>query len=207
MVSMGQAEDEPAFSSDRTTTAMTRRHDEFERVAMPHSPSLLRVASRLTSDRPTAEDLVQDTLLRAWRSFDRFQTGTNAKAWLFRIMFNRFHAQGRRARSRALLVPLDHVGAELDLPGGSSFGLSDAAAVTQALGELSPEHRTVLSLGVVEGFTCREIAGILSIPIGTVMSRLSRARQALRERLTPADSASRRVRSAVCAEREARELP
>jgi len=174
---------------------------------MPHSRSLLRVARHLAGNGPTAEDLVQDTLLRAWRSFDQFQTGTNAKAWLFRILFNAFHAQGRKARSRALLVSLDHAGRELDLPGGEGFGLSDAAAVTQALAGLSPEHRAVLSLAVVEGFTCREIAGILSIPIGTVMSRLSRARQALRERLAPADSGLRRARSAVCSEGEARELP
>jgi len=187
-------------------TAGTSRHDEFERVAMPHSRSLLRVARHLLSNQPAAEDLVQDTLLRAWRGFDQFQTGTNAKAWLFRIMFNAFHAQRRGTRSRALLVSLDHAGAEVDQSGGDGLGLSDAAAVSQALGSLSPEHRAVLFLGVVEGFTCREIAGILSIPIGTVMSRLSRARQALRERLAPADS-SRRARSALCSEREARELP
>jgi len=174
---------------------------------MPHSRSLLRVARHLVSDGPTAEDLVQETLLRAWRGFDQFQAGTNVKAWLFRIMFNAFHAQGRKARNRALLVSLEQAGAEVHRPAGEGFGLSDAAAVAQALGELSPEHRAVLFLGVVEGFTCREIAGIQSIPIGTVMSRLSRARQALRERLAPTDSASRRGRSAVCSEREARELP
>lgn len=105
-----------------------------------------------------------------------------------------------------MLVSLDYSGRESTAPSGAVLALSDAA-LTEALGELSQEHRTVLFLGVVEGFTCRELAKILSIPIGTVMSRLSRARQALRERLAPEDSASRRARStAVCSEREAREL-
>jgi RNA polymerase sigma-70 factor, ECF subfamily len=184
---------------------LSTRQDEFERVAISHSPSLLRLARQLATDASAAEDLVQDTLLRAWRSFDQFQTGTNARAWLFRIMFNAFRATARKVRSRAALIPLEQAGAETNGRGGAGFALSDAAAVTEALGELSLEHRTVLLLGVVEGFTCRELAEILSIPIGTVMSRLSRARQTLRERLTPAGS--RRERSAVvCPEREGREL-
>ena len=83
------------------------RQDEFEQIAMPHSRSLLRVARRLSSDGAAAEDLVQETLLRAWRSFDQFQTGTNARAWLFRIMFNAFYARGRQARSAPVLVSLE----------------------------------------------------------------------------------------------------
>lgn len=183
---------------------MTARHDEFERVAIPHSRSLLRVARRITLDVPAAEDLVQETLLRAWRSFDQFQPGTNARAWLFRIMFNAFYAQGRKARSAPVLVPLDHprMESEPQNPGGLSW--TDAATLASALDGLSEEHRSVLLLGVVEGFTCREMAEILSVPIGTVMSRFSRARQALRDRLAPADSESGRARSsAACAEREA----
>jgi RNA polymerase sigma factor (sigma-70 family) len=118
------------------TTTVSARHDEFEQAAMPQSRSLLRVARQLAGDATAAEDLVQDTLLRAWRSFDQFQTGTNVKAWLFRIMFNAFHAQGRKLRNRAVLVSLNHPGAE-SLPAGASFPPSDAAAVAQALGELS----------------------------------------------------------------------
>jgi RNA polymerase sigma-70 factor, ECF subfamily len=146
-------------------------------------------------------------LMRAWRGFDRFQAGTNAKAWLFRIMLNRFRALARKPARRAVLVSLDQAGTESSGPDGAGFALSDVAEVAEALGELSLEHRTVLLLGVVEGFTCRELAEILSIPIGTVMSRISRARQALRERLVPVTSTSRRARSAaVYPEREAREL-
>jgi len=150
---------------------------------MPHSRSLLRVARRLTSDGAVAEDLVQETLLRAWRSFDQFEAGTNIRAWLFRIMFNAFYAQGRQARSAPVLVSLDAPdrAAEPERPAGLS--LIDAAEVNRAFEELSDEHRAVLLLGVVEGFTCQEMADALSLPMGTVMSRLSRGRQALRDRL------------------------
>jgi len=152
---------------------------------MPHSRSLLRVARRLTFDPVLAEDLAQETLLRAWRSFDQFQAGTNARAWLFRILLNVFYAQGRKVRSSPLLVPLQTPGCEVQPHRGTDFSLLDNAMLSAALDDLSEEHRTVILLAVVEGFTCRELADILSMPIGTVMSRLSRARQSLRERLAP----------------------
>ena len=156
---------------------MAARQDEFERVAMPHTRSLLRVARRLTSETSRAEDLVQQTMLLAWRGFDQFRAGTNARAWLFRILFNAFHAEGRR--TRAVVVPLDarEIAAETNL--------HRSVEIAEALDSLAVEHRAVLMLGVVEGFTCKETAQILNVPIGTVMSRLSRAREALRARLTP----------------------
>lgn len=136
------------------------------------------MARRLTSDSSTAEDLVQDCLLLAWRNFHQFRTGTNARAWLFRILFNAFYAEGRRLRRVPDLAPLT-ADARTAIP---SF--EDSIEVSRALNELSLEHRTVLMLGVVEGFTCSEMSGILSVPVGTVMSRVSRARQALRAKLT-----------------------
>jgi RNA polymerase sigma-70 factor, ECF subfamily len=150
---------------------------------LPYSRSLLRVARRLASDSAAAEDLVQETYLRAWRSFEQFQPGTNLRAWLFRILFNAFYAQGRQISSAPVIISLDAPGVEPEprRPAGLSF--ADAAEVVAALDSLSQEHRTVLLLGVVEGFTCREMAEILSLPIGTVMSRLSRGRQAMRDRL------------------------
>jgi len=162
------------------------RQNEFEEIAMPHSRSLLRVARRLTFDSATGEDLVQETLLHAWRNFNQFQRGTNARAWLFRILFNAFYARGRKIRSAPLFVPLHSPSHDAEALSRSDSSLLDSAAVAQALEELSPEHRTILLLAVVEGFTCRELAEILSLPIGTVMSRLSRARRALRERVAPA---------------------
>jgi len=140
---------------------------------MIHTRSLLRVARRLTSE---PEDLVQETMLSAWRGFHQFHDGTNARAWLFRIMMNGFHARGRKARP--VLVPL----AGHDRAGGPD--VSSATEVNEALDALAIEHRTVLLLAVVEGFKCQEIAEILDVPMGTVMSRLSRAREAMRLRLT-----------------------
>jgi RNA polymerase sigma-70 factor (ECF subfamily) len=145
------------------------------------------VARRLTFDSGVAEDLVQETLLRAWRGFDRFEPGTNARAWLFRILFNVFYAQGRKIRSSPVLVPFRLPGQEArPQTGANDFSPLDGAVLSAALDDLSEEHRTVILLAVVEGFTCRELSEILSLPIGTVMSRLSRARQSLREALAPA---------------------
>ena len=184
---------------------MSSRQDEFERLALPHSASLLRVARRLSANAGTAEDLVQETLLRGWRSFDQFQPGTNARAWLFRILFNVFYAQGRKTRSAPLTVSLESPHSGCEVAERSQFSFLDAAEVNRALEELSPEHRSVILLAVVEGFTCREIAEILALPVGTVMSRLSRARQALRDKL--GSSASRLSVAASSAERIEREAP
>jgi len=94
---------------------------------------------------------------------------------LFRILFHQFYSKERKLRSQSQAVAL---------PAPVRTGLLEAVELNNALTALNPEYRAVLLLAVVEGFTCREIADILSVPIGTVMSRLSRARQALRERLT-----------------------
>jgi RNA polymerase sigma-70 factor (ECF subfamily) len=135
------------------------------------------VARRLTPLPSAAEDLVQECLLLAWRSFHQLRPDTNARAWLFRILFNAWYAEGRKVRRMPDMVPLTtevRVLAPLFDP---------TMEVSRALDSLPVDHRTVLLLGVVEGFTCGEMAEILSIPIGTVMSRLSRARQAMRSRL------------------------
>jgi len=144
-------------------------------VAMPQARNLLRFARRLTSDPTSAEDLVQETLMRAWRGFDQFRGGTNARAWLFRILLNTFYGQGRKGR--LTVVPLGDV----DRPGPN--GNHIAFEITDALAKLPVDQRTVLMLGAVEGFTCREISEMLHIPMGTVMSRMSRARQAMRLQL------------------------
>jgi RNA polymerase sigma-70 factor, ECF subfamily len=175
----------------RRLRSTASRQDEFQQIALPHSATLLRVARRIASDRATADDLVQEALLRAWRGFDQFERGTNARAWLFRILFNVFYANGRKSRSEPQIVSLESPQAESEPRQRPGFSPLDTAEVNRALEELSPDHRTVILLAVVEGFTCREIGEILSAPVGTVMSRLSRARQALREKLTPARPAFR----------------
>jgi RNA polymerase sigma-70 factor, ECF subfamily len=158
------------------------RRDEFERVAMPHTERLLRAALRMTWERGAAEDLVQETLLRAWRSFDQFERGTNCKAWLFRIMLNISSKNQRGSQTRPALVPLgglEHIRVIPLRPPQVA-----AAEVLSALDSLSPEQRLVLILAAVEGFTCKEIAGICGVPVGTVMSRLSRGRAEVRKLLT-----------------------
>jgi len=117
-------------------------------------------------------------LLLAWRSFHQLRAGTNAKAWLFRILFNTFYTQGRKLRRAPETIPLT-AEARTVTP-----TIDEAMEVSRALDTLPIDHRTVLLLAVVEGFTCCEIAEILAVPVGTVMSRLSRARQAMRTRLT-----------------------
>ena len=166
---------------------MRDRQIEFERVALPHARSLLRVARRLTSDSTatdstTAEDLVQDTLLNAWRGFAQFRPGTNARAWLFRILFNNFHARARRPASGSVMVPLDER-QYVERQYVTRPVSEEARAAVDALDELPLEQKSVLLLGIVEGLTCREISEVLSLPIGTVMSRLSRGREAVRHRL------------------------
>jgi RNA polymerase sigma-70 factor (ECF subfamily) len=152
------------------------QQQEFECIALPHLAALLRVARRLTFDLTTAEDLVQQTMLLAWRGFRGFRAGTNARAWLFRILFNEFHGQGRKAALTERRVPFeDRV----------QSGLQAAAEIGEALDALAVEQRSALMLCVVEGFTCREAAEILDVPIGTVMSRLSRARDEMRKALKP----------------------
>jgi RNA polymerase sigma factor (sigma-70 family) len=181
------------------------RQVEFERIAVPHTRSLLRVARRLTSDSASAEDLVQETMLLAWRGFDRFEEGTNARAWLFRILFNAFYTRGRKMRAAPLMVSYDGVDQESTRELQTSPELLDTTAVNRALEQLSVEHRSVLLLGAVEGFTCREMAEILAVPIGTVASRLNRARQALSDRLAPASPSNlpKARPTAQCAQKEA----
>jgi len=160
------------------------RSDDFERTAMVHTKSLLRAALRITDTRTAAEDLVQETLLRAWRSFEQFAADTDCKAWLFRILFNCSNERRRKKSARP-----QHINFE-DCPVGEEHSMRSVplqhnhAEVVEALDSLHDEHRIVLVLAVVEGFTCKEMAAMLEIPIGTVMSRLSRARVNLRQALT-----------------------
>jgi RNA polymerase sigma-70 factor (ECF subfamily) len=126
---------------------------------------------------PDAEDLVQETMLLAWRGFDGFAPGTNARAWLFRILMNTFRTRARKTGPALLAIE------DRDMAANSNP--ESSAEIGRALEALSEEHRTVMLLSVVEGFSCQETAAILEVPIGTVMSRLSRARAALRALLTP----------------------
>ena len=155
---------------------------QFEQLALVHIRALLRAAVRLAHDVAVAEDLVQDAMLRAWRHFDRFQQGTNCKAWLFRIMLNCWSTRHQQIRQEAIqFFPeqyADNIGGER-----RQTTRFTAEEIQNAIDLLREEYRTVLLLFAVEGFSCKEIAEILEIPIGTVMSRLSRARSLVRDDL------------------------
>lgn len=158
------------------------RQLQFEQLALVHLRALLRAAVRLARDVSIAEDLVQEAMLRAWRHFDRFQPGTNCKAWLFRIMLNCWNTRHQQVRQEAIqFFPeqyADNVGRE-QAP-ATRF---TAEEIQNSIDLLNEDYRTVLILFAVEGFSCKEIAEILSVPIGTVMSRLSRARTQVRDDL------------------------
>jgi RNA polymerase sigma-70 factor (ECF subfamily) len=158
------------------------RERAFEHEAMPHTASLLRAAISITRDSAVAEDLVQETLLRAWRFFDRFDPGTNCKAWLFRIMLNlSTRVREKRTAESLSSVPLDETHADQASTSGDHL---QQLLIRHAFEALPQEQRSVLHLAIVDGFTCKEIAELLSLPMGTVMSRLSRGRVSLRDHLT-----------------------
>lgn len=159
---------------------MNARQTEFERTAIPHLASLLRFASRLAPDSAAAHDLVQETYLRAWRAFDQLKTDSNVRAWLFRILINTSYSANRKAMPTVPLADL----AEFSEPSRGN-SIEESLEVLEALDALTNDHKQVIILTVMEGFTCREASEILGVPQGTVMSRLSRAREALREALTP----------------------
>ena len=162
----------------------TSRKEDFDRLAFAHFRELRRVALRVCEDRETADDLVQETYLRAWRSFDKFEPGTNCRAWLFRIFFY-VRSEYRKSQARQPLVfSLDYV-KESTLPSQTNTS-SDLTLeeIKHAFAELPEPFRIAVLLSDLEGLKYREIAEVLDVPVGTVMSRLSRGRRMLRGKLT-----------------------
>ena len=160
---------------------MARRlREEFNDMALPHVAALLRMAARLCGGRDAAEDLLQETYLQAWRSFPRFEPGTNCRAWLYKILiFN--HSRLRRDQSRRpLLTDLDTIGESALLFDPPTPDALTSASVRSAFDSLAEPFRMAVLLVDVEGLTYREAAEALDAPIGTVMSRLSRGRRLLR---------------------------
>jgi RNA polymerase sigma-70 factor, ECF subfamily len=142
---------------------------------------LLRIALRLTHNYAAAEDLVQEAMLRAWRSFHQFQQGTNIKAWLAKILLNQWSTSLKKVeRDKASVELNEDVAAPVEWLRTAHLETVD---VMRAIDLLLPEYRMVLLLTVIEGFTCKETSEMLSIPIGTVMSRLSRARDQVKKYL------------------------
>lgn len=170
--------------------------DGFEELAMPLFDSLYNLAHWLTQNREEAEDLVQETYVKALKGFSSFQPGTNFRAWMYRILRNTFLTSrtGLRERNTVALEPE----AEELLPGGPEtpesilIDRANEQLVQNAIEQLPVIYREVLLLCEVEEMSYQEIADVLSIPMGTVMSRLARARKALRQALQKqTDSAGR----------------
>jgi RNA polymerase sigma-70 factor, ECF subfamily len=157
----------------------------FEDLALPLFDQLYNFARWLTQDTSEAEDLVQETFAKALRGFSTFQAGTNFRAWMFRILRNSFLNSRTGLKT---MVPLDEEDEEKmhssePTPEGVLIAQANRQSVQQALEELPVPFREILLLCEVEEMSYEEISQALGIPIGTVMSRLSRARKALRVRL------------------------
>jgi RNA polymerase sigma-70 factor, ECF subfamily len=159
-------------------------YDEFEAEALPFLNDLFRTAVRLVRDRSEAEDLVQEVYLQAWKSYHKYEAGTNCRAWLYKILFNKLDHLRRRQATRRRLVDEgdDFLAMVVAHEPPPSLVIRDAE-VLGALDHLATVYREVVLLADVEELSYKEIAAIIEIPIGTVMSRLSRGRAQLREML------------------------
>lgn len=173
------------------------QRERLETEALTHIDALYRTALRMTRNPSDAEDLVQEAYLRAFRSLHQFTEGTNLRAWLFRIMTNAYINEYRKRSRRPARASLDDMeefylydhlidsGLQPSDEGPEDQVLNRITAddVIGALDELSDDFRNVVLLADVEGFSYKEIAEILDIPVGTVMSRLYRARRKLQRNL------------------------
>jgi RNA polymerase sigma-70 factor, ECF subfamily len=153
-----------------------RRREDFKAQALVHVGALTRTALRLCDTRESAEDAVQETYLQAWKYWKTFQTGTNCRSWLFRILFNVIKKKHGADRQQ---VPIDDAAVENIIRLIPDRQL-ETYEVLEAFERLAEEHRAVLMLVAVEEMTYKEAAFALGVPVGTVMSRLNRARIQLR---------------------------
>ena len=185
------------------------RSSTFEDLAMPLLPALYNVARWLSQNPVDAEDLVQETFLKALRGFDSFEQGSNFKAWIFRILRNTY-LTSRSGLAALRTVSLDEMLQEQSESGPEVYPdaaidrltpeisltrLADRAALQSAMEKLPPLLLEVILLCDVEEMKYKEIAGILDIPIGTVMSRIARARAHLRQSLQPDTPLNRELRA------------
>jgi len=169
---------------------------DFEQQALPFADSLYGAAMRMTKNPEDASDLVQETFIKAFRAYSRFEQGSNMKAWLFRILTNTYITLYRKRQREGFQSALDDMA---DWQVGNAPSLTQtttrsaeadaidrmpSSVVKKALSDLPEERRLVVYLADVEGFSYQEIADIMDTPTGTVMSRLHRGRSELRSALT-----------------------
>ncbi len=180
------------MSESRIVTQNKRQ--EFEREAIPHMDALLRSGLRMTKNEKDAEDLVQETMVKAYRFWDKFEKGSNCRAWLFRIMTNIFINEYRSKSRSPMSISTDDVddnflygqlasGGTNDTPEQALFAKIFDNDVKNAIDKLPDDFRMVIVLSFLEGFSYQEIADITDLQLGTVKSRLHRGRKLLQKEL------------------------
>lgn len=170
-----------------------KKQEDFNEEIIPHLDALYNFGLRLTSDPNDAEDLVQDTIVKAYRFFSSYEKGTNAKAWLFRILKNSYINNYRKKSKKPAEVDYDEVATFYETIRAERTETSDLEdkmfreliddELSQALDNIPEDFRTVVLLCDVEDFTYEEIANMLDVPIGTIRSRLHRGRNLLKAEL------------------------
>jgi RNA polymerase sigma-70 factor (ECF subfamily) len=175
------------------TKEEVQKQEDFNEEIVPHLDALYNFALRLTTDPNDAEDLVQDTIVKAYRFFNSYEKGTNAKAWLFRILKNSYINNYRKKSKQPNQVDYDEVASFYETIRDERTDTSDMEDrmyrelidddISGALESLPEDFRTVVLLCDIEGFTYEEIANMLDVPIGTIRSRLHRGRNLLRTQL------------------------
>jgi RNA polymerase sigma-70 factor (ECF subfamily) len=161
----------------------------FEEQVLPHRDALYNYGLKLTKEESDAEDLVQETFLKAFRFYDKFEQGTNIKAWLFMILKNTFINMYRKTSKQPTKVDYDDVQnfydnikpeeIKTEHTSDDAFGKLMDDEITEAISDLQEDYRTVIILSDIEGYTYDEIAEFIDRPVGTVRSRLHRARKML----------------------------
>ena len=180
----------PPASAPGGQAADAEKRASFEREALIHLDSLYRVALRLTGNAAEADDLVQETMLKAYRAWHQFERGTNAKGWLLTILRHAFINEYRRRTRHPETVDIDAIEpfsvfqeVQDDDPQGTFFDRIVDDEVLRAIDTLPEQFRETVVLSDVEGMSYEEIARVLEVPVGTVKSRLFRARRMLQQKL------------------------
>ena len=177
-----------------TTSNIAEKRQAFEKEALPHMDALYRTALRMTKNVGDAEDLVQEALVKAYRFWDKFETGSNCRAWLFKIMTNVFINEYRSKSRSPMSVNVDDIddnylygqlaaNSDGDNPEKELFARMLDDDVKKAIDELPEDFRIVVVLSFIEGFSYQEIAEIADLQLGTVKSRLHRGRKLLQKEL------------------------
>jgi RNA polymerase sigma factor (sigma-70 family) len=185
MESNGQADGGPVRNEFSRVTSPTARSENFDEVVLPHLDAAYRLALRLMRNQHDAEDVVQEASLRAFRYFRTF-AGGNGRAWFLRIVRNTcFSWHPRRLEAVSDSFDEERHRSEWSAPNPESLLLrtGDATLIARAMGHLPDRFHRLLVLRELEGLSYRELAGVIGVPLGTVMSRLSRAREALRQEI------------------------